>query len=119
MNERLLREALTSRCDEGADALSLREDDVRRRNLDRLRPQIGQAALRIQKRREAHRQNMLFLACACAFVLAAVCVFREWAASGAVAKGILLGGSILMGLILALSPLMAYCLEEEREHEKA
>ena len=116
MNEQRLRAALRAprtECDPSDSS-----DAVRRTNLARLRPEIDRTAAILQKRQEARRQNLAFLACSCAFALAAFFAYRNWTAGGTAVKGLLLGGVIVMVLILILSPLMAYCLEEEREHEK-
>jgi hypothetical protein len=114
MNERILREALS-----GPGENRSAEDASLRDNLARLGPEIGRAATRLREKREARRQNLLFLASALAFLLAAVFALEDWSRGGKALRGILLGGGVLMGLVLALSPLMAYWLEEEREHEKA
>lgn len=110
MNEQTLREALSGQR-EG--------DDIVRANLTRLGPEIGRAARRLRERREARRQNLLFLASALVFLLAAGFALTDWSRGGTAFKGILMGFGALMGLVLALSPLLAYWLEEEREHEKA
>jgi len=113
VNEQTLREALT-----GPDG-DRESEDAALRNLTRLGPEIGRAAQRLREKREARRQNLLFLASALAFLLAAAFALEDWSRGGTAFKGILLGSGALMGLVLALSPLMAYWLEKEREHEKA
>ena len=112
MDERLLKEALGADCREAGDS-------AMQTRLVRLQPEIARAAARLRKRREERRQGLIFLGCAVAFALLAACVFRAWAEGGITSGDILMGGGALMGLILALSPLMAYWLEREREHEKA
>ena len=112
MDERLLKEALGADCREAGNP-------AMQTCLVRLQPEIARAAARLKARREARRQNMAFLSCAVAFALMSAWVFRAWAEGGIKLGDILMGGGALMGLILALSPLMAYWLEREREHEKA
>jgi hypothetical protein len=112
MSEQLLKEALSADCREAGDpAMQTR--------LVRLQPEIARAAARLKARREARRQNLMFCACACAFAAAAGFAALDWSRGGTAFREILMGGGALMGLILALSPLMAYWLEREREHEKA
>ncbi len=112
MDERLIREALRADC-RGAG------DPAMQARLIRLQPEIARAAARLKARREARRQNLLFFSFACAFAVAAGFAVRDWSQGGTAFREILMGGGALMGLILALSPLMAYWLEREREHEKA
>lgn len=111
MNERFLREALAVR---RRDA----EDPAMRARLARLRPDVARAAARLKARREARRQNLLFLGCACALLLLAACGYRAWMEGGVTSGDILLGAGAVMGAILLLSPLVAYFVEREREHEK-
>lgn len=87
-----------------------------------LAPAVGRAASALKRRRQAQKQNLLLLVCACALAAAACLAVREWIGSGAlgpVSRGILLGVAALMALTLALSPILAYCLEKERENGNA
>ena len=112
MDERLLKEALGADCREAGDS-------AMQTRLVRLQPEIARAAARLRKRREERRQGLVFLGCAVAFALLAAWVFRAWAEGGITSGDILLVWGALMGAILILSPLMAYCVEKEREHEKS
>jgi hypothetical protein len=89
MNERLLKEALGSRCREA-------EEPAMRARLARLRPDVARAAARLKKRREARRQGLTFLGCAIAFLLLAGWGYRAWAEGRVTSADILLGGGALM-----------------------
>lgn len=112
MDERLIREVLSVRCPG-------EEETAMRARLARLGPDVARAAARLRKRREERRQGLVFLSCALAFLLIAACGYRAWALGSVASGDLMLGGGALMGVILILSPLMAYCVEREREHEKS
>lgn len=110
MDEQFLKEALAES--------RAREPEP---DLANLMPATCRAAARLQKRREARRQNLAFFACAACVAPAVAWAARAWLSGGSpepVSKGILIGVAVLMALTLLLSPWMAYFLEEEREHEK-
>lgn len=112
MDERLIREALSMRYP-GEEETSMRT------RLAWLGPDVARAAARLKKRREERRQGLVFLGCAIAFLLIAACGYRAWTLGSVASGDLMLGGGALMGAILILSPLMAYCIEREREHEKS
>jgi len=104
-----LAESAGSRPAEGAE----------RAAIARLRPEIDRAAARLAARRTARRQNLAFAACALAFAAGSAAACHLWARTGAAPACALWLIGAPMALILLIAPLMAYCLEKEREYEGA
>jgi hypothetical protein len=113
LNEQALREALNTTGETGEAV-----DRARREALHRLSPDVRRAAARLRAQRAEWRQMILFAACACAFALTSVFAsFPQLGVSVGRIRCVLWAGGALMALTLILSPIVAYCVEKEREHE--